>query len=257
MTGTTRAQLFGDIAEQYDRARPSVPLEAVDWLLPDDHKTVVDLAAGTGALTRLLVGRAERVIAVEPDARMRAVLTRNLPDVEVLDGLAEAMPLPAGSADAVVIAMAWHWVDADRTVQEVSRVLRDGGSFGVVWNHRDLTVPWVAALDHRTRVLRAEQDARVGDRLSGRNDVPDPAPGPLLGQVHERLFSWTMDVTAQVLVEHLGTDASAAALTPDARRAVDAQVLEYLRIELGLHGDREIGLPMSCRCLRAAKPASE
>ena len=92
-----RAASFGGAAAQYERYRPGPPAEAVDLVLPSPVRTIVDLGAGTGALTRLLVGRASRVIAVEPDPRMRAVLAARCPSAEPLAGRGEAIPLADAS----------------------------------------------------------------------------------------------------------------------------------------------------------------
>ena len=90
---------------------------------------VVDLAAGTGKLTRLLAGRFDRVVAVEPDERMRALL-----EVEAYGGTAERMPLPDGSADAVFVGDAFHWFDASAALAEIARVLRPRGGLVLLWN---------------------------------------------------------------------------------------------------------------------------
>ena len=119
----TRRLSFGSVATDYDRYRPSPPPQALDWLIPPGARAVLDLAAGTGAVTRELVGRAPRVIAVEPDERMRAVLTARCPEAEVLAGRGEDIPLPDASVDAVVISAAWHWLDPERAVPEITRVL--------------------------------------------------------------------------------------------------------------------------------------
>ena len=118
---------FGTVAADYDRVRPGPPPEAIDWLLPDGCDVVVDLAAGTGLLTRALAGKASRVIAVEPDDRMRAVLESRSGEVEALAGRGEAIPLPGGCADAVLVSSAWHWMNPDLAVPEIARVLRPGG----------------------------------------------------------------------------------------------------------------------------------
>ena len=134
---------FGAVARDYDRVRPSPPSEAVDWLLPARRDVVVDLAAGTGLLTRALAGKVGHVIAVEPDERMRSVLQARSADVEVLAGRGEAIPLPDASADAVFVSSAWHWMDPERAVPEISRVLRDGGRFGVIWTGREPDIGWL------------------------------------------------------------------------------------------------------------------
>ena len=140
----TRRLSFGSVAADYDRYRPAPPPRALDWLIPPDATAVLDLAAGTGAVTRLLIGRAARVVAVEPDERMRSVLAARCPEAEVLEGRGEDIPLPDASVDAVVIASAWHWLDPERAVPEIARVLRPGGALGVIWVSRDSRVDWVA-----------------------------------------------------------------------------------------------------------------
>ena len=142
-----KATSFGNVAESYDRVRPGPAPEALDWLVPDGCEVAVDLAAGTGLFTRELIGRAARVVAVEPDARMREVLTRRSPEVDVREGWGEAMPLPDASADAVFVSTAWHWLDPTRAVPEIARVLRPGGRLGVIWTTRDRDRDWVAELD--------------------------------------------------------------------------------------------------------------
>src|SRR6202000_219603 len=101
---------FGSIAEDYDALRPQAPREAVDWLVPADCQVAVDLAAGTGLFTRTLVDRVPRVFAVEPDARMRAVLAPRSATVTALEGRGESIPLPDAAADALFVSSAWHWM---------------------------------------------------------------------------------------------------------------------------------------------------
>ncbi|HYZ75840.1 MAG TPA: class I SAM-dependent methyltransferase [Gaiellaceae bacterium] len=127
------AQSFGAAAAEYERVRPDWPAAAVDravallGLEPDAD--VVDLAAGTGKLTRLLAERFDRVVAVEPDPRMRALL-----DVEAHPGTAERIPLAAESADAVCVGDAFHWFDAPAALTEIARVLRPRGGLVLLWN---------------------------------------------------------------------------------------------------------------------------
>ena len=121
----------------YQRGRPGYPPAAVDFLASRLHlgpgRTVVDLAAGTGKLTRPLIATGAEVVAVEPVAEMRAGLPAG---ARAVDGTAEAMPLTTQSADAVVVAQAFHWFDGDAALAEIHRVLRPGCSLALVWNRR-------------------------------------------------------------------------------------------------------------------------
>jgi len=118
---------LGAITGQYDRLRPPPPPEALEWLLPARRDVVVDLGAGTGLLARALAAVAGHVIGVEPDDRMRAVLTARSPGVQVLAGRGEAIPLSDDSADAVLVSSAWHWMDPDAAASET-----------VTWQRRKL-----------------------------------------------------------------------------------------------------------------------
>jgi ubiquinone/menaquinone biosynthesis C-methylase UbiE len=138
-----RAASFGGVASQYERYRPGPPLTAVEWILPDRVARVVDLGAGTGALTRLLIDKAESIVAVEPDDRMRSVLMEELPGVETVMGRGESIPLPDRSVDAVLASSSWHWMDPVPTLHEVGRVLRPGGTLGVLWSGPDPEGPFL------------------------------------------------------------------------------------------------------------------
>jgi SAM-dependent methyltransferase len=136
------AAAFNDAAQEYERGRPGYPLEAVDLLICElrleRRCVVVDLAAGTGKLTRDLTRRFDEVIAIEPLAAMKQQLARAAPAARALRGTAERMPLADGSADAIFVAQAFHWFDGRRALDEIARVLRPGGGLALLWN----TTPW-------------------------------------------------------------------------------------------------------------------
>jgi SAM-dependent methyltransferase len=127
---------FGSAAADYELGRPGWPVEAVDAPGLPPEATVVDLAAGTGKLTRVLVERFERVIAVEPLDEMRAMLEELVPDAEALAGEAESIPLADASVDAVFVAEAFHWFGGAPAVAEIARVLRLNGTLVLMWNER-------------------------------------------------------------------------------------------------------------------------
>jgi len=143
-TKAQRAACFGGVAAHYERYRPGPPMDAVRWILPTPVHAAVDLGAGTGALSRLLVEWADEVFAVEPDDRMRAVLSDNVPRVTAVAGRAESMPLPDASVNAVLASSSWHWVDPVPALREVGRVLVPGGTLGAVWSGPDRESPFLA-----------------------------------------------------------------------------------------------------------------
>jgi SAM-dependent methyltransferase len=175
-----RASSFGTVAEDYNRYRPAPPEEAVAWLLPAASRSVLDLGAGTGALTEILARRVDRVTTVEADRRMAAVLSRRVRPAGVIVGRAEALPLRAADFDAVGVSSAWHWMDPDRTISEVARVLRPGGVLGVLWSGPDRQVPWVA------EVLAGERRAEGATSDRPPADAPPDAAGGERSRVTER-----------------------------------------------------------------------
>jgi len=152
MTGvhTSAQQGFSTQAVTYAQGRPDYPRQLTGWLAGtlriSAQSSVIDLGAGTGTFTRLLSALAPTLIAVEPVAAMGAQLTRLMPDVRLLNGTAESIPLPAASADAVVCAQAFHWFSTEAALAEIHRVLKPDGRLGLVWNVRDESVDWVAAI---------------------------------------------------------------------------------------------------------------
>jgi SAM-dependent methyltransferase len=154
-----QAASFDRAAEVYERARPEYPAEAVEWMLPADAHTVLDLGAGTGKLTRALVARGLEVFAVDPSPKMLDQLRTALPGATVSVGTAEDIPLADTSVDAVVVGQAWHWVDQDAALPSVARVLRPGGTLGLIWNLRDERVAWVERLTAVMHPRRVRHDS--------------------------------------------------------------------------------------------------
>lgn len=138
-------------ADDYEEGRPGYPPSAVSFLGAAlglrPGARVLDLAAGTGKLTRQLLGFGPDVVAVEPVPSMRRVLSQVVPGITVLEGTAESLPLPDASVDAITVAQAFHWFRADEALAEAHRVLRPGGGLALVWNVRDLSQPLQAAIE--------------------------------------------------------------------------------------------------------------
>jgi SAM-dependent methyltransferase len=152
-------------ADDYERGRPGWPVEAAAVAGLPSAATVLDLAAGTGKLTRVLIPAFSRVVAVEPQAAMRRVLTRRSPGAEILSGVAEQIPLADGSLDGILVAEAFHHLGNPRSVAEVARVLRPGAALVLLWNLP--AGPWEPSTAAAERVLR--------ERLSLMPELPfDP-----------------------------------------------------------------------------------
>lgn len=140
------ALCFAAVAEAYERARPSYPADAAAWLVGDRRANVVELGAGTGKLTELLVAAGHDVVATDPVPEMLGILRERVPDARAAIASAEHIPVASHSADVVVCAQSFHWFDHAVALPEIARVLRPGGSLALVWNVRDDRIPWVRRL---------------------------------------------------------------------------------------------------------------
>jgi ubiquinone/menaquinone biosynthesis C-methylase UbiE len=240
-----QARSFDRVAATYQRARPSYPLAAVEWVLAQaPGQRVVDLAAGTGKLTQVLVAAGADVVCVEPLANMRAELVRALPAVRVLDGSAEALPLPDASADAVCIAQAFHWFDAERALAEIARVLVPGGSIGLLWNLRDDDVPWVAEL---TTVMLG-----AGDVLSDSVRLA-PLESDLFAAVERREFPNPVEFDRARLREWASSTSRIAVLPEAERERVLADVVRLADVHPALANRRTFDIPFVAVAVRATK----
>jgi SAM-dependent methyltransferase len=219
---------FARAADVYERARPSYPQEAIDWLVAQTGlgpgKTVVDLGAGTGKLTRLLIPSGARVVAVEPIAEMAA----HIDGAEVLDGTAEEIPLADGTADVVTVAQAFHWFDHDLALPEIHRVLRDGGSLVLVWNMRDLDNPVQRGVED----LLASRRAETPLRLLGTWRAP-LAESPLFGPGVKGGFGYEQRFTTDDLCDRVASTSFVAAMSP-----LDREEL-LVRVRAVTHGLEE------------------
>lgn len=207
-----RAGSFGAAADVYERSRPSYPVEAVRWALPAGARRVLDLGAGTGKLTEVLVDLGLDVVAVEPSAPMRERIAGR---AEVLDGTAESIPLADSSVDAVLVAQAFHWFDSEAALAEMARVVRPGGTAGLLWNVMDDGVDWVKQVGG---LFGAEDLVSHLDGIapfSGRSDWADPT--------HDE-FDYAQTVDADLLVDLVASRSLLVSMHEDERLEVLAQV---------------------------------
>jgi SAM-dependent methyltransferase len=236
-----RARSFGAAADAYERARPGYPGEAVDWLVPKGARTVLDLGAGTGKLTRALTARGLEVLAVEPLPEMRENLAAAVPDARVMTGTAEEIPLPDDSVDAITVAQAWHWVDPERATSEAARVLRPGGTLGLIWNRRDDRVDWIVRL---TEVMGSAEVEVM--------DMRAVAIGPPFGATESFVTDWARPMDVDLLVEMAASRSYVITATPRRRR----EILDGVRrvVEADPRLGTEFDLPYRTYCYKAALP---
>jgi SAM-dependent methyltransferase len=211
----------------------------VRWLVPPGARTVLDVGAGTGKLTRSLVRDGVEVTAVDPSGGMLAELRRVLPQVPTLTGTAEHIPLPDNSVDAVLVAQAWHWVDPGRAVPEVARVLSPGGRLGLIWNLRDEREDWVRELG---QILDSGEQRRSTEI------------GPPFGPVETRDFGWTHRIGPDHLLDLVASRSYVILLSPDQRAALLAQVRQLIATHPALAGRTLFDLPYVTQCARASLP---
>lgn len=249
---------FAEQGEDYDRLRPGYPQAAVGAMLADvPGPDAVDLGAGTGKLSRALAQRGMTVTAVDPSRRMLETLARahaqeaaggaaepGEPDatgepggsavagtLSTRVGTAEETGLPAGSADLVTAAQAWHWFDTERACAEISRILRPGGRLALVWNSLDVAVPWV----HRySRIMHA------GDVLK---DDFEPPVAPQVTLARRSVHHWEDARPTQELIDLARTRSYVIAASPEQRERVLGNLDWYLHEHLGHAPGTVVGLP--------------
>jgi ubiquinone/menaquinone biosynthesis C-methylase UbiE len=218
------ARGFQAVAREYERARPDYPPEAIDRLIQDLEvgraARVLDIGAGTGKLTRLLVPTGARLVALDPVDAMRRTLASTVPGVSVVGGTAEALPFADEAFDAVVAAQAFHWFDGEAALEEVRRVLRPSGRLGLLWNLRDESEPWVARL---TEIIDRYESGAPRER-TGRWRQAFSASSSF-GTLHRLRFHHQQLLDRDGLVERVASMSFIAILPPDRHR----QVMEEVR----------------------------
>lgn len=233
---------FAVAADAYERGRPGYPQDAVDHVVRvlaiGPERTVLDLGAGTGKLTRLLEPTGATIVAVEPVDAMRAELSRRSPSVRAIAGTAEAIPLEDASVEAAVVAQAFHWFDGERALPEIRRVLRPGGRLGLIWNSRDESVDWVARL---TEVIDPHRGGAPHFRTGGWRRPFERTPS--FGPLHRWRTAHTHQMEPEAVVDRVASISFIAALDDVRRDEVCDRVRELIRTHPDLRGRRLIPLP--------------
>lgn len=245
----THARSFASVAQEYDRSRPSYPADAVTWLI-GEHRLggplkVLELGAGTGLLTELVVAAGHEVLATDPLPEMLEHLSRRLPDVATAVATAESIPVPSRSYDVVLCAQSFHWFDHPVALAEIARVLRPGGVLGLVWNVRDEGIPWVRKLGtllEGHRIGRSEAESKA--------DLAEPLrESPYFGYVDSSEHRFWQSLRKDNLFDLVRSRSYVAVMPPPQREELLARV-GTLYDDYG-RGPDGMQLPYLTRCFRS------
>lgn len=236
------ARGFGAGADAYERGRADYSPEAVGRLIRElaitSTSRVLDLAAGTGKLSRMLVATGATVVAVEPVEAMREQLRRVVPGIEILEGTAEAIPLPDRSVDAVTVGQAFHWFDGDRALAEIHRVLRPGGGLGLIWQAHDHVRSWIERLDEI--IDRADVGIPRFETLAWQAAF---ARTTRFGPLESAAYGTIQRASRETLIDRVASISYVAALPDGRRAAVLDEVRELLAGDPQTAGVEVIELP--------------
>jgi len=236
------AKGFAREAQAYARGRPEYPVALDQWLRDDlkldASRTVVDLGAGTGKLTHRLLATGANIIAVEPVQEMLAQLTQAVPTVAARSGTAEKIPVNNAAVDAVVCAQSFHWFATAAVLKEIYRVLRPGGSLGLIWNVRDESVDWAAAMT----AIMAPYEGDAPRYRSGEWRKLFPAEG--FGPLREKHFAnGHTGAPEQVIVDRVLSTSFIAALERPQQHIVAARLRDLIARTPELGGRDEVTVP--------------
>jgi len=238
----SRGTSFHQAADAYARARPSYLPEPVAWMLPAGSVDVADVGAGTGKLSAVIAGSGRAVVAIDPDAGMLAKLREEHPGIRTEAGSAEHLPLPDASVDVVTFGQAWHWVDPPAATAEVARVLRPGGTIGLIWNIRDLRGGWAGELSQLIHASDAEEFVAAGG----------PVLGAPFGAIETATFEWANPLTVDGLVDLVASRSATIAASEGERAELLARVRELGERTLAAEG--ALHLPYVTHVYRATLP---
>ncbi|WP_329585649.1 class I SAM-dependent methyltransferase [Streptomyces sp. NBC_01362] len=221
MTASSRAHSFNAAADQYAASRPSYPPALFDFIeqftgRPLAGARVADVGAGTGIATALLRERGADVIGVEPGGAMAAQFRTVLPDVPLVRGDGDALPLADASYDLITYAQSWQWTDTTRSVPEALRVLLPGGALAIWWNTTAFDVPWIRGQHQRIAqhcgvrpTSRVRPDDSDAVRLAGLSGL----------RVARRQVRWSRMVTLDTHLANISSRSAFLVLDEGDKRA--------------------------------------
>ena len=240
-------------AAAYERGRPDYPSSAIKAIARElritAKSTVVDLAAGTGKFTRLLIPTGAHLIAVEPMRGMREELRKWASDIKILAGIAESIPLARASADTITVAQAFHWFRIEEAIAEIYRVLRPDGGLALLWNRRDLGQPLQQAIHEIVIPYRGIEPEHDSDNWREGFDRTN-----LFTSLQERHFPHSQNVNTAGLIDRVISFSYIATLPESDKDVVRARLRSLTRSMPERFGLRYITTVFCCHVRNAAFP---
>lgn len=233
---------FDSGASTYAASRPTYPGRAGAWLVGDVPAYVLDLAAGTGALTSVLERVGHHVVAAEHSLSMLSTMRSTGCPVPSVQARAEALPFAPGSFDAVTVATAFHWFDAAAALPQIASVLRPGGRLGLVWNKRVEPDGWPRRFGE---LLRSEQpDQLRADWATA--SVKEVQQSPLFQRPEYYEFRHTQEVDRDGLIGLAASRSYVTAMELRRRRELLERVGQLF--DAAADGGQSLGLPYRAQC---------
>ena len=233
---------FDRAGDSYERGRPEYPHDAVEFLVRrleiNTSSTVIDLGAGTGKFTKLLIPTGASIIAIEPVAGMRTKFQSLHSSLKVLGGTAEEIPCENQSVDAVVVAQAFHWFNGHLALKEIHRILKPKGKLGLIWNARDESLAWVAEL---TKIIDPHEGG--APRYKSQNWKKAFAEPNLFSPLQLSQFSYTQEGSVETIVDRIASISFISALPEADRVRVLNQVRKLVETHPETKEQSQIRLP--------------
>lgn len=236
------AKGFQTAGDAYERGRPEYPKEAIECLVEalgiTRQSIVVDLGAGTGKFTKLLIPYGPKIIAVEPVEGMIRKFKALYPETEVMVGTAESIPLPDQSVDAIIAAQAAHWFKGELSLKEIHRVLKPNGKLGLIWNARDESLEWVAEM---TRIIDPHEGG--APRYKSMNWRKPFESTNLFSPLQYKNFRYVQSGPRQMVLDRVASISFISALPESDHKSVLAQINQLLEANPVTRAKEAIDLP--------------
>lgn len=230
-------------ASAYEKGGPDYPETAIAHFISalklEPGKGVLDLAAGTGKLSKALQASGVSLLGVEPVLGMRKVFAEELPEISILEGCAESIPLEDGALDCVVVGTAFHWFDGEKALKEIARVLKPRGKLGLIWNIFDKQAAWVAEVRALLEEEAPEQN-RTHDSLGWKSAFDEST---LFGPLLHLSYSYCYPGSAQDVINRIFSPKVLGLLSSKKREEIVFRVMQILDTHPATRGRETFDIP--------------